>query len=96
MPRSRGPVRLISDRVLVKLAPTPERQANGLILAEGFRSAPYIGRVVAVGPKTRTVQVSDVVLFDHEALAEDVTGVEGLRTPHVILREVELMVQLEA
>lgn len=88
-------VRLISDRVLVQVAPRPAT-TRGVIYAEAMPIPQVMGRVVAIGPRCRSVAPGDVVQIDPEAVTEDVTGYDGLRTPHVIVRDGELMVHLEA
>ena len=86
-------MRLLHDRVLVKLAPP---RSDALILAEAMPLPPSVGKVVAVGPKCRVVTPDMVVAFAPEALAEDVSGLDGLKTPHVIVREHEIDLRMEA
>ena len=89
-------MRLLSNRVLVKLAPVPETTASGLILAEAMPAPAHYGKVVQVGPSCRAVQPGHVVFLSPEAIAEDATGYDGLLTPHVIVRETELELRMEA
>ncbi len=84
------PIRMLHDRVLVSTEGEPgERRSGGGIVipatvAMGRRLA--WGRIVAVGPNVRTVEMADRVLFDPEDRAE----VEVRGKDYVLLRERDL------
>lgn len=88
-PRPDGsvPVRLLHDRVLVKLegAAGDRRSTGGIVIpataAVGKRLS--WARVVAVGPNVRTIQTGDQVLFE----PEDRSEVELHGSEYVLLRE---------
>lgn len=81
------PIRLLHDRVLVKLDRTSgERRSNAGIVIPATAS---MGRrlswatAVAVGPSVRSIEVSDRVLFD----PDDRSEVELHGDDYVLLRE---------
>ena len=88
-PRPDGsvPVKLLHDRVLVKLdgVAGDRRSTGGIVIpataAVGKRLS--WARVVAVGPNVRTIQTGDQVLFE----PEDRSEVELHGTEYVLLRE---------
>jgi len=87
-PRADGsvPIKLLHDRVLVRVDDEGERRSGGGILIPataqvGKRLA--WARVVAVGPNVRTIEVGDQVLFDPESNPE----VEIQAAEYVLLRE---------
>lgn len=82
------PIKMLNDRVLVKLSAEGERKSTGGILipatAENALARKLIwGEVVAAGPNIRTVEVSDQVLFS----PEDRFEVEVRDETYIILRE---------
>lgn len=81
------PIRLLHDRVLVKLEPAVgERRSNGGLVIPATAS---VGRrlawatAVAVGPHVRMIENGDRVLFD----PEDRSEVELHGSDYVLLRE---------
>ncbi len=86
LPDGSVPIKLLHDRVLVRVEPDGDRRSMGGIL---IPATAQVGkrlswaRVVAVGPNVRTVEVADQVLFDPEAHPE----VELHSTEYVLLRE---------
>ena len=81
------PIKMLNDRILVKLTAEGERQSSGGILipatAEMGGKRLAWCRVVGVGSLVRSVQVDDRVLFDPEDKAE----VEVSGEMYVVLRE---------
>jgi chaperonin GroES len=88
VPEDKLPIRMLHDRVLVKLdKEMGERRSSGGIVipataALGARRLAWC-RVVAVGAHVRTVEVDDRVLFDPEDKAE----VEVQGEAYVVMRE---------
>jgi chaperonin GroES len=86
LPDGSVPIKLLHDRVLVTVDEDGERRSGGGILipatAQVGRRLSW-GRVVAVGPNVRTVQLADQVLFDPESHPE----VEIQAAEYVLLRE---------
>jgi len=82
------PIKMLHDRILVELdKDTGERRsAGGIVIpataAMGARRLAW-SRVVAVGPRARSVEVGDRVLFDPEDKAE----VEVHGELYVVMRE---------
>jgi chaperonin GroES len=80
------PIRLLHDRLLVRLDSDGERRSSGGIVipatATMGRRLDW-ARVVAVGPNVRTVESGDRVLFDPDDRAE----VELHGSGYVLLRE---------
>ncbi len=73
LPDGSVPIKLLHDRVLVKVDDDGERRSGGGILipatAQVGRRLSW-ARVVAVGPNVRTIEVGDQVLFDPESHPE--------------------------
>jgi chaperonin GroES len=88
VPEEKLPIRMLHDRVLVRLdKEAGERRSSGGIVipataALGSRRLAWC-RVVAVGAHVRTVEVGDRVLFDPEDKAE----VEVQGEAYVVMRE---------
>jgi chaperonin GroES len=88
VPQDKLPIRMLHDRVLVKLdTETGERRSSGGFVipataALGARRLAWC-RVVAVGAHVRAVEVDDRVLFDPEDKAE----VEVQGEAYVVMRE---------
>lgn len=86
LPDGSVPIRLLHDRVLVKVDEDGERRSGGGILipatAQVGRRLSW-ARVVATGPNVRTIEVGDQVLFD----PEDHPEVEIQAAEYVLLRE---------
>lgn len=88
MAQDKLPIRMLHDRVLVKLdTEAGERRSSGGIVipataALGARRLAWC-RVVAVGAHVRSVEVDDRVLFDPEDKAE----VEVQGEAYVVMRE---------
>jgi len=80
------PIKMLSDRVLVKLEADSERKSSGGILipatAQMAKRLAW-AEVVAAGPNVRTLEPGDQVLFD----PEDRYEVEVRGDDYVILRE---------
>ena len=80
------PIKMLSDRVLVKLEADSERKTSGGILipatAQMAKRLAW-AEVVAAGPNVRTLEPGDQVLFD----PEDRYEVEVRGDDYVILRE---------
>jgi chaperonin GroES len=81
------PIRMLHDRVLVKVDDQGERRSTGGIVipataAMGGRRLGW-ARVAAVGPHVRTLEVGDRVLYDPEDKAE----VEVNADTYVLMRE---------
>ena len=76
-------VKPLSDRVLVLPNPAEEKTAGGLIIPDTAKEKPLAGKVVAVGPGTKDVQmevkVGDQVLYGKYAGQEiQIDGVDYL------------------
>ena len=81
------PIRMLHDRVLVKVDDQGERRSTGGIVipapaAMGGRRLGW-ARVAAIGPHVRTLEVGDRVLYDPEDKAE----VEVNADTYVLMRE---------
>ena len=80
------PVRMLNDRILVKVDPDGERRSTGGIL---IPATAQLGKrlawaeVRAAGPNVRNIEVGDQVLFNPEDLYE----VEVRGETYIILRE---------
>lgn len=81
------PIRLLHDRVLVKLEGEPgeRRSSAGIVIPATAKMGRRLAwsRVVAVGPSARTVQTGDRVLFD----PDDRSEVELHGDDYMLLRE---------
>ncbi len=76
-------VKPLSDRVLILPNPTEEKTAGGLIIPDTAKEKPLAGKVIAVGPGTKDVQmevkVGDQVLYGKYAGQEiQIDGVDYL------------------
>lgn len=72
-------MRMLGDRVLIQRAKAEEKTEGGIIIPDNAKERPVRGKVLAVGPGTRTstgafvettVKVGDVVLFGKYAGSE--------------------------
>jgi chaperonin GroES len=85
----RLPVKMLNDRVLVRIQSDGERRSSGGILipatAQQTRRLAW-AEVVAVGPNVRSMEPGDQVLFD----PEDRYEVEVRGEDYIILRERDL------
>ncbi|MBD3782497.1 MAG: co-chaperone GroES [Micrococcales bacterium] len=88
--RSRLPIRMLHDRVLVSLEGEPgERRSGGGIVIPATASVGRRlswGAVVATGPHVRQVETGDRVLFDPGDRAEVEIGAKD----YVLLREKDI------
>ncbi|MGG5259373.1 GroES family chaperonin [Phycicoccus avicenniae] len=88
--RSRLPIRMLHDRVLVSLeGEAGERRSGGGIVIPATASVGKRlswGAVVATGPNVRQVETGDRVLFDPEERAEVEIGAKD----YVLLREKDI------
>jgi chaperonin GroES len=66
----------LADRVFVKIAPSEEKTAGGILLPDNAKEKPQVGEVVAAGPGKRNddgsrsaldVKVGDKVLYSKYA-----------------------------
>ena len=76
-------VKPLSDRVLILPNPAEEKTAGGLIIPDTAKEKPLVGKVIAVGPGTKDVQmevkVGDQVLYGKYAGQEiQIDGVDYL------------------
>ena len=76
-------VKPLSDRVLILPNPAEEKTAGGLIMPDTAKEKPLAGKVIAVGPGTKDVQmevkVGDQVLYGKYAGQEiQIDGVDYL------------------
>ena len=76
-------VKPLSDRVLILPNPADEKTAGGLIIPDTAKEKPLAGKVIAVGPGTKDVQmevkVGDQVLYGKYAGQEiQIDGVDYL------------------
>lgn len=69
-------VKPLADRVLVKVSPSEEKTAGGILLPDTAKEKPQVGEVVSVGPGKRNddgtysaveVKVGDKVLYSKYA-----------------------------
>ncbi len=86
LPDGSVPIKLLHDRVLVRVDEDGERRSGGGIL---IPATAQVGkrlswaRVVATGPNVRSIELGDQVLFDPESHPE----VEIQAAEYVLLRE---------
>lgn len=86
-------MRVLADRLLVKLAPSPFVSPGGILLhAEIAPAVVTLGKVVQAGPRVRDVRAGDVVTF--APTAGDPLD-DYFPTPHVLLRETEIAAVIE-
>lgn len=83
-------LRLLKDRLLVKLAPTVEQTPTeaGILLEPAITPAVCRGIVVQTGPAVREIAVGQCVFFA-PSVGDPVDGL--FPTPHLILREPEVV-----
>lgn len=93
-------VRPLEDRILVKPIEPESKTASGIYLPESAKEKPMQGKVLAVGPgkllengerQKMLVKKGDTVLFGKYAGTE----IEIKDTPHMIIRESELLGVIE-
>jgi chaperonin GroES len=69
-------VKPLGDRIFVKVSPSEEKTAGGILLPDAAKEKPQVGEVVAVGPGKRNddgsrnepdVKVGDKVLYSKYA-----------------------------
>jgi chaperonin GroES len=94
------PVRPLEDRVLIKPVEPETKTKSGIYLPESAKEKPMQGKVVAMGPGKLLdngervkpgVKKGDVVVYGKYSGTE----VEIKNTPHLILRESELLGVIE-
>lgn len=76
-------IRPLADRVVVTRVPPKTMTAGGLHIPESSQEKTYEGHVTAIGPKCRTLEVGDKILYDRYAGTEAKSGDETW----VVLRE---------
>ncbi|OKH19833.1 co-chaperone GroES [Hydrococcus rivularis NIES-593] len=89
-------VKPLGDRVFVKVSPSEEKTAGGILLPDTAKEKPQIGEVVAVGPGKRNddgsrsepeVKVGDKVLYSKYAGTDVKLGGED----YVLLSEKDIL-----
>ncbi|MDE6445287.1 MAG: co-chaperone GroES [Alistipes sp.] len=84
-------VKPLSDRVLIQPNPAEEKTAGGLIIPDTAKEKPLAGKVVAVGPGTKDVQMEvkagDQVLYGKYAGQE--IRVDG--TDYLIMKQNDIL-----
>jgi chaperonin GroES len=89
-------VKPLGDRVFVKVSPSEEKTAGGILLPDTAKEKPQIGEVVAVGPGKRNddgsrstleVKVGDQVLYSKYAGTDVKLGGED----YVLLSEKDIL-----
>lgn len=84
--REKLPIKMLNDRVLVRLTAEGERRSSGGILIPAtaeMKKRLIWAEVVAAGPNVRTMELGDQVLFS----PEDRYEVEVRGDDYIILRE---------
>ena len=93
-------VRPLEDRILIKPIEPETKTASGIFLPESAKEKPMQGKVVATGPgklmengerQKMLVKKGDTVLFCKYSGTE----IEIKNTPHLIVRESELLGVIE-
>jgi chaperonin GroES len=93
-------VKPLEDRILIKPLEPETKTASGIYLPESAKERPMQGKVVAVGPGKMldngeriqpSVKKGDTVMFGKYAGTE----IEIKDTPHLIVRESELLGVIE-
>ena len=93
-------VKPLEDRVLVKPLEAETKTASGIFLPESAKEKPMQGKIVAVGPgklldsgerMKPTVKKGDTVVYGKYSGTE----IEIKNTPHLIMRESELLGMIE-
>jgi chaperonin GroES len=89
-------VKPLADRVLVKVSPSEEKTAGGILLPDTAKEKPQVGEVVSVGPGKRNddgtyspveVKVGDKVLYSKYAGTDIKLGGED----YVLLTEKDIL-----
>ncbi|WP_013320552.1 co-chaperone GroES [Gloeothece verrucosa] len=89
-------VKPLGDRVFVKVSPSEEKTAGGILLPDTAKEKPQVGEVVAVGPGKRNddgsrspieVKVGDKVLYSKYAGTDIKLGGED----YVLLSEKDIL-----
>jgi chaperonin GroES len=84
--REKLPIKMLNDRILVRLTAEGERRSSGGILIPAtaeMKKRLIWAEVVAAGPNVRTMEIGDQVLFS----PEDRYEVEVRGDDYIILRE---------
>ena len=93
-------VRPLEDRILIKPIEPETKTASGIFLPESAKEKPMQGKVVATGPgklmengerQKMLVKKGDTVLFGKYSGTE----IEIKNTPHLIVRESDLLGVIE-
>ena len=83
--------RVIGDRVV--LEPVEEEHTGLIELPETLKLTPYMGRVVAIGPRVREdLKLDDLVMFNKLGAVHAENGDEH----YIFLRELEILLVLES
>lgn len=89
-------VKPLGDRVFVKVSPSEEKTAGGILLPDTAKEKPQIGEIVAVGPGKRNddgsrsepeVKIGDKVLYSKYAGTDVKLGSEE----YVLLSEKDIL-----
>ncbi|HEY9751394.1 MAG TPA: co-chaperone GroES [Coleofasciculaceae cyanobacterium] len=89
-------VKPLGDRVFVKVSPSEEKTAGGILLPDNAKEKPQVGEVVAVGPGKKSekgeiqameVSVGDKVLYSKYAGTDIKLGSEE----YVLLSEKDIL-----
>ena len=89
-------VKPLEDRILIKPEEPEEKTEAGIFLPESAKEKPLRGKIVAVGPgkmlengkrAKMSVKKNDIVIYGKYAGTE----IEIKGTPHMILRESDLL-----
>ena len=89
-------VKPLGDRVFVKISPSEEKTAGGILLPDNAQEKPQVGEVVAVGPGKKSekgeiqameVSVGDKVLYSKYAGTDIKLGSEE----YVLLSEKDIL-----
>jgi chaperonin GroES len=89
-------VKPLGDRVFVKVSPSEEKTAGGILLPDTAKEKPQIGEIVAVGPGKRNddgsrsepeVKIGDKVLYSKYAGTDVKLGSED----YVLLSEKDIL-----
>lgn len=84
--REKLPIKMLNDRILVRLDPEGERRSSGGILIPAtaeMKKRLVWAQVVASGPNVRAMEIGDQVLFSPEDRYEVEVGGDD----YIILRE---------
>ena len=84
--REKLPIKMLNDRILVRLATEGERRSSGGILIPAtaeMKKRLVWAEIVAAGPNVRSMEIGDRVLFS----PEDRYEVEVRGDDYIILRE---------